>query len=103
MIESYNDSEQHLQPVVLIYPGFLDFRLFDRLYEDNDKYVINENLSDKQKILEFLEREGPKSVKELQAITNYKSRNQFLLKIIKHLLQRGLYIEMGMQNLQRHV
>ncbi len=95
MVESYNGSEQHLQPVVLIYPGFLDLRLFDRLYEDNDEYVIKESLSDKQKILDVLEREGPKSVKELQAITNYKSRNQFLLKIIKPLIAEGIIYRDG--------
>ena len=34
MIKSYEDSPANFQPVVMIYPGFLDLRLFDRLYEE---------------------------------------------------------------------
>lgn len=86
MVESYSSSAEHLQPVVLIYPGFLDLRLFDRSYEDSATYVLNEELSDSQKVLELLRTEGPKHVKELQAVTNYKSRSQFLTEILNPLI-----------------
>ncbi len=86
MIESYSGSAEYLQPVVLIYPGFLDLRLFDRFYEESDVYILREDLSDAQKVLELLRTEGPKHVKELQAATNYKSRSQFLTEIINPLI-----------------
>lgn len=92
MIESYSGNADHLQPVVLIYPGFLDLRLFDRFYEDNAAYITREELSDAKKVLELLRKEGPKHVKELQAVTNYKSRSQFLTEIINSLIAEGLIL-----------
>ncbi len=89
MVESYRDSAEHLQPVVLIYPGFLDLRLFDRFYEERDVYKLDEELSDAQKVLELLKSEGPKHVKELQAATDYKSRSQFLTEVINPLIAEG--------------
>lgn len=75
VIESYNGCADHLQPVVSIYPGFLNLRLFDRLYEENIKEVDDEEMSDTEKIIELLKTGGPKLVKELQAVTHYKSRS----------------------------
>ena len=95
MIESYSGSEEHLQPVVLIYPGFLDLRLFDRLYEESELYILREDLSDEQKVLELLRTEGPKRVKELQAATNYKSRSQFLIEVINPLIIDGIIYRDG--------
>lgn len=34
MIEAYKSSPEEIQPVVSIYPGFLNLKLFDRLYRD---------------------------------------------------------------------
>lgn len=95
MVESYSGSAEHLQPVVLIYPGFLDLRLFDRFYEDSATYVLNEGLSDSQKVLELLRTEGPKHVKELQAVTNYKSRSQFLTEILNPLIENEIIYRDG--------
>ena len=95
MIESYSGSAEHLQPVVLIYPGFLDLRLFDRFYEESDVYILREDLSDAQKVLELLRTEGPKHVKELQTVTNYKSRSQFLTEIINPLIVEGIIYRDG--------
>lgn len=89
MIESYSGSAGHLQPVVLLYPGFLDLRLFDRFYEESEVYILHETFSDAQKVLELLRTEGPKRVKELQAVTNYKSRSQFLTEVINPLIIDG--------------
>lgn len=85
MIESYEGCEDRLQPGVLIYPGFLDLRLFDRLYEEDQKpdYAT---LSEKDKIIEILRTEGPKSVKELQQRMQFKSRGVFLKEIINPLI-----------------
>ena len=95
MIESYSDSAEHLQPVVLIYPGFLDLRLFDRLYEESETYILHEDLSEAQEILELLRTEGPKRIKELQAVTNYKSRSQFLSEVINPLIAEGIIYRDG--------
>lgn len=85
----------HLQPVVLIYSGFLDLRLFDRLYEESEAYTLHEDLSEKQIILELLRKEGPKRIKELQAVTNYKCRNQFLTEVINPLIAEGIIYRNG--------
>ena len=95
MIESYSNSAEHLQPVVLIYPGFLDLRLFDRFYEDNNDYIIQEELSATERVLELLRTEGPKQMKELQEVTNYKSRSQFLKDIINPLMEDGVIYRDG--------
>jgi len=82
MIERYKDSDEHLQPVVSIYPGFLNLRLYDRLYEESVIAVDEEQFSDpKELIVEILKKEGPKLVKDLQARTKYNSRSQFLAEV----------------------
>ena len=71
MIESYKDSDEHLQPVVSIYPGFLNLRLYDRLYKESVIEVDEEQFSDsKEFIVEIIKKEGPKLVKDLQARTS---------------------------------
>lgn len=85
MIESYKDSSEEKQPCVMIYPSFLDLRLFDKLYQTED---IFEELSDTEKIIKLL-KESPKSTKELQAVTSYKSRSRFLEEIINPLISDG--------------
>lgn len=95
MIESYRDCEEHLQPVVLIYPGFLDLRLYDKLYEENTEYVARDDLSNVRKVLEMLRTEGPKLVKELQVVTDYKSRSQFLVEVINPLIDEEIIYRDG--------
>ena len=95
MIESYKNSEEHLQPVVSIYPGFLNLRLYDRLYEENRIVQNNSMLTDTERIIEILEIEGPKSVKELQAYTKYKSRSQFLAEVINPLIDSNMIYRDG--------
>ena len=87
MIESYQDQPEHLQPVVMIYPGFLDLRLYDRLYKEDISIIDYDNLSDKETVIFILENEGPKPVKELQERLKYKSRNRFLKEVINPLMQ----------------
>ena len=95
MIESYKDSEEHLQPVVSIYPGFLNLRLYDKLYEENGVETDNDVVTDAERILEILKIEGPKSVKELQAYTKYKSRSQFLAEVLNPLINEDIVYRDG--------
>lgn len=89
MITSYSDCPDELQPGVLIYPGFLDLRLFDKLYKENDHNDSKINLSDKEKVLEVLKSEGPMPIKELQEIMGYNSRTSFLKNVINPLMNEG--------------
>ena len=86
MIDSYAGCADDKQPVVMIYPGFLDLRLFDRLFEEEFAPSDIEDLSDSDKIIELLKSEGPKPVKELQAAVGYKSRSRFLKEVINPLI-----------------
>lgn len=95
MIESYKNSEEHLQPVVSIYPGFLNLRLYDKLYEENGVETDNDVVTDAERILEILKIEGPKSVKELQAYTKYKSRSQFLAEVLNPLINEDIVYRDG--------
>lgn len=91
MIESYKDSEQEKQPCIMIYPGFLTLKLFDKLYHAEK---TSAELSDSEKILESL-KESPKSVKELQALTDYKSRSRFLKEVINPLIDSNQIYRKG--------
>ena len=93
MIESYKDSAEEKQPCVMIYPGFLDLRLFDKLYQTEETFV---ELSDTEKIIKLL-KESPRSAKELQAVTSYKSRSRFLEEIINPLIKEGKIVREGSQ------
>jgi len=98
MIESYKDSPEHLQPVVMIYPGFLDLRLYDRLYEEparNDasgsgnRNRDGDGMSDCDRVLAILEENGPMPVKVLQETMQYGNRNTFLKNVINPLMETG--------------
>ena len=91
MIESYKDSSEEKQPCVMIYPGFLDLRLFDKLYQAEETFV---ELSDSEKIIDLL-KESPRPVKELQAVTSYKSRGRFLNEVINPLIEEGKIVRDG--------
>lgn len=91
MLESYKTSPLEKQPCVMIYPGFLDLRLFDRLYENE---VEISQLSDIDKVLTLL-FDGPKSIKELQSVTSYKSRSRFLEEVINPLIETGKIFREG--------
>lgn len=95
MIDSYKDCKEDLQPVVSIYPGFLNLRLYDRLYEESIVEINDERSSDIQKIINILRVEGPKLVKELQAVTRYKSRSQFLADIINPMIDANIIYREG--------
>lgn len=89
MIESYQNSPENIQPVVSIYPGFLNLRLYDRLYNDEVIEIDMDGLTDGDKIMTILRMEGGKSVKELQEALNYTNRGVFLKKVINPLIEAG--------------
>ena len=75
----------------MIYPGFLDLRLYDKLYNNS---VIDLELSDTEKVIELL-KEGQKGVKELQNVTKYGSRSRFLQDVINPLIEAKKIIRIG--------
>ncbi len=86
MIESYKACPDEIQPGrVHRYPGFLNLKLFDRLYRDEVIELDLEGLTDGEKVLAILKMEGPKPIKELQMSLNYRSRSQFLNEVINPL------------------
>ena len=95
MIDSYEGCADDKQPVVMIYPGFLDLRLFDRLYEEGPVQSDIKEMSDSDRIIELLKAEGPKPVKELQAAVGYKSRSRFLKEVINPLIETDVIYRDG--------
>lgn len=95
IMEAYTDCHEVTQPVVSIYPGFLNLRLFDKLY---DRHIVDydlEGLSDTDKIVAIIKAEGPKTTKELQQTLEYKSRSGFLKNVINPLLESGIIYRDG--------
>ena len=91
IFDSYWDAGSEKQPCVLIYPGLLDIRLYDRLYQSEDSFGA---MTEKERILALL-KETPRSMKELQAATHYKTRGPFLKELINPLLEEGLIARDG--------
>lgn len=95
MIESYKDVPEDKQPCVMIYPGFLDLRLYDKLYEATDDF---KEMTDAELVLHLLE-DGPKSASELQSATTYGSRSRFLEEVINPLIKdEKIYREGGIKS-----
>lgn len=89
MIKAYIGCPDEIQPVVSIYPGFLNLRLFDKLYSNEAIELDLSELTNEEKVIAILKMEGPGTVKELQAKLNYKSRSQFLKDVINPLMESG--------------
>ena len=85
MLESYKESPLDKQPCVMIYAGFLNLRLFDTLYHGEEAIVEQ---TDAEKIIQLL-KESPRTIKELQAMTAYKSRSRFLEEVINPMIKAG--------------
>jgi ATP-dependent DNA helicase RecG len=91
MADSYKDYEEEKQPGVLMYPGFLNLRLFDLLFQED---LASEELTDTEKVIELL-KESPRPVKELQAVTRFKSRSRFLEQVLNPLLETEVIVREG--------
>lgn len=89
MIESYKNCGTDIQPVISIYPGFLNLRLYDLLYEKDPIEIDLEELSDEEKVMALLKANGPMSVKELQEYFKYTNRGYFLEEILNPMIKTG--------------
>ncbi len=87
MIEAYKDCPLSIQPVVSIYPGFLNLKLYDKLTSEDSIELDLEEMTNPEKAFAILKMQGPKSVKELQEIMKYKNRSQFLKEVINPLIE----------------
>lgn len=93
IMDSYKDEPGDKQPCLMIYPGFINLRLFDRLYdadEDNGFQLLSES----EKVISLLE-DGPKYARDLQAVTHYTTRSKFLKEVIDPLLEKGVIVRQG--------
>jgi len=95
MIECYQECAEQLQPVVSIYPGFLNLRLYDTMYETQDPEITMEEESDWERVINYLKTSGPKTVKELQSVTSYHSRNSFLKKVLNPMIEQDIVYRDG--------
>lgn len=89
MMESYRNCAEDLQPVVSIYPGFLNLQLFDKLYSGESIEIDLDGLEDTEKVIAILKAEGAKSVKDLQLALGYGYRAKFLKDVINPLIESG--------------
>lgn len=91
MIKAYADYPENIQPVVSIYPGFLNLRLYDTLYNPIFDTVSSDvsDLTDYETVLAILKAEGPKTTKELQLRLKYKNRTTFLNNVINPMIKDG--------------
>lgn len=92
MVESYKDCPEDKQPVVMIHPGFLDIRLFDKQYADIP--LVDEDMSDEEKVIHLLES-NPMPTKQLQESLHYTSRSRFLNAVINPLIEQGIIYRDG--------
>ncbi len=90
MAQSYKDYSFDFQPVVTIFSGFLNLKLYDLLYTEEDTQY-SPDMTVSEKILGILRQEGPKPIRQLQLAVNYKNRGLFLKEVINPLIA-GRYI-----------
>ena len=95
MMESYKECSLDLQPVVSIYPGFLNLKLYDKLYNSESLNLDLDNLTDKERLIALLKMEGPQSVKNLQEKLNYTNRSLFLRNVINPLIEANIIYRDG--------
>ncbi len=95
MMEAYKECSLDLQPVVSIYPGFLNLKLYDKLYNGESLNLDLDNLSDREKVVAILKMEGPQSIKYLQEKLNYSNRSLFLRKVINPLIESEIIYRDG--------
>ena len=95
IMESYRKSPENIQPVVSIYSGFLNIKLYDMLYSQEIVELNLENLTEAEKLITILKMDGPKPVKELQEILKYHNRGLFLKTVLNPLIESGVIYRDG--------
>ncbi len=69
--------------------------MFDILYKEALINTEIEELTNAEKIIAILSKEGPKSVKELQEALNYNNRGHFLKNVLNPMLEEGVVYRDG--------
>lgn len=95
MMKAYQSEPESIQPVVSIYPGFLNLRLYDCLYDEESIELDFSDMSDSEKVVAILKMYGGKRIKELQEILGYTNRTSFLKSVINPLLSSGVIFRDG--------
>ncbi len=93
IMDSYKNAPQSKQPCLMIFPGFINLRMFDMLAQEESEVDVH-ILTDKEKVLRLLQ-EGPKHARQLQAATPYKNRTRFLRDVMNPLLEQGIVVREG--------
>ena len=95
IMDSYKNQPSDKQPCLMIYPDFINLRLFDNLNaEEKNAEDPLHILNDTEKVLRLLE-DGPKHARDLQKVTKYTSRHRFLVEIMNPLLSDGRVVREG--------
>ena len=89
MMEAYKAFSEQLQPVISIYPGFLNLKLYDVLYRVDEAPRSVEYTASENKVWKLLKENGPMKVKDLQCAYGYSNRSRFLKDVINPMIERG--------------
>ncbi len=89
MMEAYKAFSEQLQPVISIYPGFLNLKLYDVLYRVDEAPRSVEYTESENKVWKLLKENGPMKVKDLQCAYGYSNRSRFLKDVINPMIERG--------------
>ena len=65
------------------------------MYETQDPEIAIEEESDWERVINYLKTSGPKTVKELQSVTSYHSRNSFLKKVLNPMIEQDIVYRDG--------
>lgn len=95
IIDAYKEASKDKQPVVSIYPGFLNLKLYDKLYNGESLNLDLDGLTDREKVVSILKMDGPEPIKELQEKLNYSNRSLFLKNIINPLIKANFIYRDG--------
>ena len=89
MMEAYKAFSEQLQPVISIYPGFLNLKLYDVLYRVDEAPRSVEYTASENKVWKLLKENGPMKVKDLQSAYGYSNRSRFLKDVINPMIESG--------------
>ena len=95
--EAYRNAPVEKQPVVSSYPGFLKLTLFDLQFTEEHEEPsggiempagISSPAENREAVMRLL-ASGPRTAKELQSMSSYKSRSGFLRSVLNPLIEEN--------------
>ncbi len=95
MMQAYSGYEDALKPVVSIYFGFLNLKLYDALNQTQVDSQNNKPTAISDKVISLLSSNGPMKVKDLQKAFSYSNRTRFLKEVINPLIAESLIYRDG--------